>query len=180
MFGKDTTLNQPEDYMFWVPVAAVFTCNSLLYLFCQLCGKRDNSYIDTMWSLSFIIPNVIVIILRNLSGELELTPRMIAITVPVIIWGLRLSIHIAVRHKSEDYRYKKMREGWEQGGSCVYFLKAYFIVFILQGVLQFVNNASVLYVNLYAPVEDKTLNWLDYIGLTIWLMGFLIEYFADK
>jgi len=133
-----------------------------------------------MWSLSFIFPNLIIMMLRVLNNDMGITPRMMAITVPVIIWGLRLSIHIAVRHKSEDYRYKKMREGWEQGGSCVYYLKAYFIVFILQGCLQFVNNASVLYVNLYAPVEDKTLNWLDYVGLAIWFMGFLIEYFADK
>ena len=177
-FGKDTILNEPSNEMFWIPIAAVFTCNSLLYLFCQLFGNRDNSYIDTMWSLSFIIPNACIIILR-LMNDMALTPRMIAITVPVIIWGLRLSIHIAVRHKSEDYRYKKMREGWEQGGSCVYYLKAYFIVFILQGFLQFVNNASVLYVNLYAPVDDKTLNWLDYVGLAFWFMGFLIEYFAD-
>jgi len=166
--------------MFWVPIAAVFGCNTLLYLYCQMFGNRDNSYIDTMWSLSFIIPNVLIIILRNLNNDMHFTARMIAITVPVIIWGLRLSIHIAVRHKSEDYRYKKMREGWEQGGSCVYYLKAYFIVFILQGVLQFVNNASVLYVNLYAPVDDNSLNWLDYIGLAIWFMGFLIEFFADK
>jgi len=113
MFGKDTTLNEPTEAMIWVPIAAVFTCNSLLYLFCQFFGKRDNSYIDTMWSLSFIIPNAIIQIMRIVFNDMGITPRMVAITVPVIIWGLRLSIHIAVRHKSEDYRYKKMREGWE-------------------------------------------------------------------
>ena len=44
-----------------VPCLSVFACNSLMYLFCQI--KKDNSFIDVWWGLSFIVPNVALIAL---------------------------------------------------------------------------------------------------------------------
>lgn len=106
---------------------------------------------------------------------------MILATIPVFIWGLRLSSYIFVRHKSEDYRYKQMREGWEKGGSCVYYLKAFFFVFVGQGIFSLINNSSALFTNLmtkYDP-EDNEIKITDYIGLTIWALGFIIEVASD-
>jgi steroid 5-alpha reductase family enzyme len=59
------------------------------------------------------------------------TYRMILVTLLVIIWALRLSIYIALRKKTEDYRYKKMREDWEKNGTVTYFLISFFVVFML-------------------------------------------------
>lgn len=73
---------------------------------------------------------------------------MILITVPVFLWGCRLSGYIAIRKGGEDYRYKQMRENWEKSGTVGYYIKAYMFVYIMQGVFSFVNNSSVLYVNL--------------------------------
>ncbi len=47
---------------FALPCAAVFACNSLMYLFCQ--AKKDNSFIDVWWGLSFIVPNLMLVYLQ--------------------------------------------------------------------------------------------------------------------
>ena len=41
------------------PNLSVIVLQSLCYIFCQL--KRDNTYIDMIWSLSFVLPNAIII-----------------------------------------------------------------------------------------------------------------------
>jgi len=56
---------------------------------------------------------------------------MILVTLLVIIWGLRLSIYLALRKKTEDYRYKEMREDWEKHGTIGYLLISFFVVFML-------------------------------------------------
>jgi len=51
----------------------------------------------------------------------------------------------------------------------------------MQGVFSVVVNASVLYVNIFTPDGDKSgLNYLDYIGISIWVLGFMIEWIADR
>jgi steroid 5-alpha reductase family enzyme len=42
-----------------IPCLSVFACNSLMYLYCQ--AKKDNSFIDVWWGLSFIVPNAALI-----------------------------------------------------------------------------------------------------------------------
>lgn len=168
-------INQNVGYeLFVYPIMTVFITNILLYIYCQTCGKKDNSWIDVMWGMSFIFPNILILILR---GYEEIQPRMILITMLVSIWGLRLSIYIWLRHKSEDYRYKEMRNGWENSGKVFYYLAAFFFVFIFQGFLSLIVNSSALFVNIYT-IDDKLL-WTDYLGTLIWIIGFLIEVISD-
>ena len=99
-------INSPNPEYFYSPVIALFIGNTLLYLFCQSpLGKRDNSWIDVMWSISFCIPNAVVLAMRSLKSD-GINSRMILASACVLFWALRLSIYIWVRHKSEDYRYK--------------------------------------------------------------------------
>jgi steroid 5-alpha reductase family enzyme len=117
----------------------------------QLFGKKDNSWIDAWWSLSFLMPNIVILIIRGVDGGVDLiTPRMWLITACVAIWSLRLSIYIFIRHKREDYRYKEMRERWTAEGVCVYYTKAFVFVYGMQGLFSLINNASVLYVNIWS------------------------------
>jgi len=103
MMIQPIPLSVPAEY-FAVPIALVFGCNILLGLWVQIFAKRDNSHIDTMWGLSFVIPNIALFIIRGINGTI--TPRMILISTPVFFWGVRLAIYIGRRHKREDYRYK--------------------------------------------------------------------------
>jgi len=74
----------------------------------QIFRNKDNSYIDVMWGLTFVIPNLIIQAWRFE----HVSKRMLLITIPVYFWGFRLAYHIGKRKKAEDYRYKEMREGW--------------------------------------------------------------------
>jgi len=103
---------------------------------------------------------------------------MVVITVPIIIWGLRLAIYIGRRHNGEDYRYKLMREQWEKCGTCCYYYLSWTFVYSGQSLISFIVNSSVLFVNLYSRTND--LYFTDCIGLFIWLIGFTIEVIADS
>lgn len=115
-----------------------------------------------------------------MSGDYAINARQILATALVSIWAARLSIYIFIRHKSEDYRYKKMREEWEKKGNCFYYTKAYFVVYILQGIFSLINNSSLLYINLYSDGHFFELRFTDIIGTIIWFIGFLIEVFSDR
>lgn len=161
----------------WVfPIIALFLGNTILFFVVQLFCKRDNSWIDCMWGLSFAIPNAVIWALR---GGDEITSRMVLITVPVFLWSSRLAIYIWMRHRSEDYRYKEMRDGWEKNGDCGYYTRAYCYVYVMQGFFSLINNSSVLFVNLYSNKLSKDLQFHDFIGLGVWALGFLIELMAD-
>ena len=100
---------KPTDEMFIYPLVTLFAGNILLYLFVNgPWGKRDNSWIDVMWSLSFCTPNAVILILRAMSDDpdAKITNRMLMATIPVFAWGLRLSGYIWIRHTREDYRYQ--------------------------------------------------------------------------
>ena len=91
-----------------------------------------------MWAQSFVIPNVILWVMR---GEDEVTARMMLITVPVFIWASRLTWYIIKRKKSEDWRYKEMRDKWEGHGDALYYLISFFVVYILKGIFSDIHNA---------------------------------------
>ena len=39
----------------------------------QIFGKKDNSWIDAWWSLSFLLPNLVILIMRAVDSNEELT-----------------------------------------------------------------------------------------------------------
>jgi steroid 5-alpha reductase family enzyme len=119
-------------------------------------------------------------ILRSLSDDpdAKVTIRMLMASIPVFFWGVRLSSYIFVRHTREDYRYKEMREGWEEGGSCSYLVKSLVYVYLMQGLFSLVVNGSALYVCLYSKGDD--IYWTDFVGLGVWFLGFAIEVLADS
>ena len=88
--GKD--LYEPTTEMLVYPIISVFVGNILLFLFCQSrWGKRDNSWIDVMWSISFVTPNAVVLILRYIESknnpDAGITLRMKAISIQVLVWA---------------------------------------------------------------------------------------------
>ncbi|MFX1470715.1 MAG: DUF1295 domain-containing protein, partial [Promethearchaeota archaeon] len=83
------------------------------------------------------------------------------------------------RGKPEDYRYKAMRERW--GTNVV--LKSLTKIYIFQGIVIFIVAFPVWFTNISTnPSFD---NHLDFYGITLWLgviiwiIGFLFETFGD-
>ena len=152
---------------------------SALCIFCFMCCmfviatiKKDNSIVDIGWGLGFI---VVVLVTFFYYGYDRRSQKLV--TFLTIVWGMRLSLYILVRNwgKPEDFRYVKMRNDW--GKNVV--VRAFFQVFMLQGVIMFINTLPMVIVNSAPHLVYPHLRWLYPIGSAIGLVGFLFEAVGD-
>ncbi len=95
------------------PCLSVVAAQTLCYTFCQL--KKDNSYIDVAWGLTFLLPNA-VIIGSKLALKQPIDARTWTINACVALWAVRLAWHIGSRHTEEDYRYQYLRKQMSRKG----------------------------------------------------------------
>jgi steroid 5-alpha reductase family enzyme len=117
-----------------------------------------------------------VIILRLVNLDL-LGLRVWIVASLVAIWGIRLAIHIGRRHRGEDFRYVDMRVRWMEQGLTIYYVKAFFYIFMLQAAFSLVVNGSALFTCIFST--DILLGLFDYLGIAVWLFGFLFEVIGD-
>lgn len=132
--------------------------------------RNDNSIADVMWGIGFII-----IALFTFFYTRSYTSRQWLITTLVLLWGIRLSMQIIIRKigKGEDTRYKKMRDEW--GNDAI--KNSFWYVFMLQGLMMLIISLPIILVN--SSIIQPPLNLKDFIGLTIWIIGFLFETIGD-
>lgn len=131
--------------------------------------KARNDVADVAWGLGFVLLAWASLFLGSI-----MSIRGIIITLLVTIWGVRLAWHIHKRNKgkTEDYRYQKWREEWGKW----FYVRSYFQVYILQGFLLFCIVTPVLLINI---TSDSALVMSDYIGIAIWVFGFIFESVGD-
>jgi steroid 5-alpha reductase family enzyme len=131
--------------------------------------RKRNDIADVGWGLGFILVDLISL---WISGNV--TPRKVLILVLVVLWGLRLAIHIGMRNrgKKEDYRYKKWREDW--GDNWV--IRSYLQVFLLQGLFMLLITFPLMLANTY---DVRPLGLLDVLGVVVWAVGFFFEAIGD-
>ena len=129
--------------------------------------KNNVTHVDIMWSLFFV--------LNTLYFYTAFTPslRSTLILFLVLLWGLRLSVYLAIRNwgKSEDARYLKIRQNNEPN----FRYKSAYIIFGFQSILAWIVG-SILFM---AIENDHPLTWLDSLGLLITLCGIIYESIAD-
>ncbi len=126
---------------------------------------KNNSIVDIGWGMGFVLIAISTLIVNQ-----NFYPRAILVTVLVTLWGGRLAYHIIRRNwgKPEDFRYAKWRRDWG-----IWLVpRAFLQVFMLQGFLMLLVSTSVIYINNSAP---STLGVLDYLGLTLWIIGYYFE-----
>jgi steroid 5-alpha reductase family enzyme len=130
--------------------------------------RKNFAVIDIGWGLGFIVIGLVAYFHHPLSIKNALL--MIIVT----IWGLRLGSYILMRSrgKGEDPRYTKFREAWKPHSN----LQAYFKVFLFQGFLMLIVS---LPVTLAMAQERQTISILNWVGVIIWVMGFVLEICAD-
>ena len=136
-----------------------------------LIGKRHkkHDYIDIFWGVGFIIQAIVSYLL----GPKPNSGLIMALL--TLVWGGRLSFYLAKRNigKPEDFRYKAMREKWKKRFELVMFFKMYLFQFVLNAIIGF----PIVYVNLQGAKSPDLFTWL---GLSIWLFGFLFEVIGDE
>lgn len=156
-----------QPFPFGQGLVVIISCLTALWLLSV--ALKDSSIIDIFWGAGFVI----VVWFYELSSGLSDARSLVFCSI-VTIWGLRLSIHLAARNigKGEDYRYKEWRK--ESGKN--WWWVSFFRVFLLQGVLLWLISS------LYAPAlssEFSELQILDYVGIGIWVIGFIFEAVGD-
>ena len=133
--------------------------------------KLDNySIVDIIWGITFIITTIVVLVYTELYNVVSLT-----IAALVLIWGLRLSIYLFSRNagKPEDYRYQDMRKKWGNKVKQTAFVR----VFMLQGTVSLLFSLGIF---LGISQSDTILAmWPVYLGVIVWVVGFLFESIGD-
>lgn len=149
-----------------IPVALLIYMTAwFVYGFLYL--KRIDT-VDISWGLGFIYAAVISYFVFGSNG---LAPFLGLLF--VIVWGLRLSIHIGSRlvKKSEDPRYKIYRDKWSKNLN----FNVYTRIFLLQGLLiALISTASL------GIIIGKDFNpAFAVIGFAVWTFGIVYESIAD-
>ncbi len=145
---------------------------SLLWVISRLI--KDPSFIDSFWSLGFLIVTVVSFLVSGQLMEPQLTLQKLLL-VMVVLWSLRLSGHLFIRWRKEglDKRYATMLKRWE-GKEALY---SYLYIFILQGALIIIISAPLQWV----MIETIPVAWtpLTITAVGLFAFGLLFETIGD-
>ena len=131
--------------------------------------KKDVSIVDSLWPLFLIIAAITMFNYQTVTSD-----RALLVLFLVLIWGLRLSFYITIRHwgHEEDHRYQEIRNNNQPGFS----IKSLYLIFGFQALVAWVVALPLFYaINSAAP-----LNIVDGLALLLWLVGMLFETVSDN
>jgi steroid 5-alpha reductase family enzyme len=151
-----------------LPVAALVAVYMTAWFVVALV-KKDNSVADIAWGLGFVLAAGVTLIRRGDGPD-----RPVLATTLVLIWGLRLAVHIMFRNRKrgEDYRYAEWRRRWGRW----FVARSYLQVFLLQGFFLLIISSPVILMN---STAQGSLGLLDLAGTAVWVVGFLFEAVGD-
>lgn len=149
--------------------SAFFVVLFMTGVFCLALVKKDNSIVDIAWGLGFV--GVAILTFFHEEGW---TTRHVLVSSLILIWGMRLAIHIGVRkrRKDEDFRYAKWRQEWGRR----FVLRSYFQIFMLQGILLLIIALPIVLIN---GSDRPDLTLMDFCGVGVWGIGLIFEVVAD-
>jgi steroid 5-alpha reductase family enzyme len=162
-----------------VSVGIVFGAVLAMMCLVFLVAKRIRRYdlVDAAWGWAFMTAALASYLLQ--AGSFKEFDLPLLVTILVWIWGIRLSTHIIRRiraTKTEDPRYVELRSKWKGNVSWNVFLRIY----VVQAFLATLIAMPVIHVNLFFDFRPADFGILTYVGLGMWLLGFLIESVADR
>ncbi|MDF1699042.1 MAG: DUF1295 domain-containing protein [Saprospiraceae bacterium] len=145
----------------------IFVLVTLLWLWSI--ALKNVSIVDIFWGLGFVVVNTFYFLQTDHSTE-----RQNVVLVLVAIWGIRLAAYLAWRNigKGEDYRYQEFRQHY---GPDRYWWFSYIQTFLLQGMLILIISLPLLAIH----THSKEINWLDYLAILVWCIGFVFEAGGD-
>lgn len=130
---------------------------------------KNNSIVDIGWGLGFIATALALLFTKG-----QFNNYNFVFVSMILIWGLRLALHIFLRArgKGEDFRYAQWRKEWGKNAA----VKAFFKVFVLQGIIMLIVALPIIIV--FSSAKNQ-LNIFSLIGFLIFAFGFLFESIAD-
>lgn len=132
---------------------------------------KDVSIVDSAWSLMFLASGIYYY-QHNMAADLRTNIFFILL----IIWSLRLAIHLTWRNwgEPEDRRYQDIRRKYSPN----FAVKSLFIIFIFQALLASIISLPVVAV-MNGQNESVSVGYIEFIAVVIWIVGFLYESIAD-
>ncbi len=148
----------------------IFCLYSLLFLLSL--RLKDNSLVDVFWGIGFMV----IAVLSYVQSERWIS--QIFVTVLVLIWWFRLTLHIGIRkfkERKEDPRYAKWRAAWWNGR--YFYIRSFLQVYLLQMVAMFFVATAILIVNFQGDIFPS---FFMELGLLIAVFGLVFESIADE
>ncbi len=149
-------------------ILVVLFMATILWLISVKIGKV--SIVDRCWSLFFVAACFVTLFV--VKGALV---NILLIAVPLLLWAIRLSLHITIRSfkKDEDQRYVLLKDKYGNKHPAW----ALWIVFWPQALLAcFINWPLTVAIS---RIEPPLYHGIIYLGLTLFIIGFLFETIAD-
>lgn len=136
---------------------------------------KDASIIDIFWGFGFVNAAVVCVLVSTLHFDSSLSTMQWLFAALVVIWGMRLTLHLGVRNigKGEDYRYVLMRKKRGQA----WWILSYPLVFLLQLSLILIISLPIYWV--FINDGSRELGAIDLIACLLWAIGFLFESVGD-
>ena len=156
----------------FIPFLVTLGYFTAFYIVAQIIN--NNSIVDIGWGLGFVIGAGTTLLITD-----EPTLLSYVIFGFIAFWGLRLSLRLLRRNwgKPEDFRYAQWRKEWGDNHRLI----AFFRVFMIQGIINFVVGAAsymVIRYNVFA-FDDATA-FVVGLGLLIALVGLFFEVVGDE
>ncbi len=129
-----------------------------------------HAVVDTAWGMGFAAIALTTWLMSTGEGD---DTRRAVVAVLTIVWGLRLGVHIGLRNKGkgEDPRYAELLA--KAPGNVSWFaLKR---IYLTQGALMWFISLPVQ----VAMFQTPGLGPIAWVGIAVWLVGFLIEAVGD-
>jgi steroid 5-alpha reductase family enzyme len=132
---------------------------------------KDNSLVDIAYGPAFLVACWGAWLLGS---SMPVHFRPLLLLVLLTLWGVRLGLHIGLRHRGrgEDFRYQKFRQDW--GNSIIW--RSFLQIYMLQGIIVLIIATPVL-LTIGAP--GGALQWTDFLGIFLFLLGFFFEAVSD-
>jgi len=132
---------------------------------------RDSSIVDIAWGPLLFLVGVTYYATTTAPGS-----RARLMMALVALWAVRLAAHIGARNlgHGEDFRYA----AWRAQHPDTWWIRSYFKVFLLQGVVAWIVAMPLYYAITSASPVHFTL-W-DQIGALVFAAGFLFEAIGDE
>ena len=152
-----------------IGLAAVIVLGILLWLVSL--AVRDSSIVDIAWGPLLFLIGVTYYATTVVAGS-----RARLMMALVALWAIRLAAHIGARNlgHGEDFRYA----AWRAQHPDTWWIRSYFKVFLLQGVIAWIVAMPLYYAITSASPVHFTL-W-DQIGALVFAAGFLFEAIGDE
>jgi len=155
-----------------IPMLVVLGYFGLFFIIAQI--VKDNSIVDMGWGLGFVFGAWATVLITE-------NPTVLSYVVAIFItvWGVRLSARLIKRNwgKPEDFRYAQWRKEW--GDKVV--IIAFFRVFMIQGIINFIVGAASYTVIKYNEfVFSGSSLVIVILGLSIASIGLFFEVVGDE